>query len=136
MKKKFKIKTKNLLSNKSNDEQDYNKKLSFEYNSFIYFKMYQINSKANFSHKPNKNNINSFQSNYLKIKKKNCFQIFCFILSILISRISAEKVLTYRKLNNDNIIKLIIKDEGSQKILGSNLFLLMKNIMQTYNAYF
>ena len=81
MKKKFKIKTKNLLSNKSNDEQDYNKKLSFEYNSFIYFKMYQINSKANFSHKPNKNNINSFQSNYLKIKKKKLFSnlLFYFI---------------------------------------------------------
>ena len=122
MKKKFKIKTKNLLSNKSNDEQDYNKKLSFEYNSFMYFKMFQINSKANFSHKPNKNNINSFQANNLKITKRNSFQIFYFILFILISRISAEKVLTYRKLNNDNIIKLIIKDEGPQKILGSNLF--------------
>ena len=122
MKKKFKLITKNLFSNKNkNTEQDCNEKLSFEYNSFKYYKKFQINNKVNFSYNPNKNNIKSFQIINLKIKKRNLFQIFYFILFSLINCILAEKVFNYRKLNNDNIIKLNIKNEGFQKVVGSKI---------------
>ena len=79
MKKKFKLITTNLFFNKSkNIEQDCNEKLSFEYNSFKYYKMFQINNKVNFFHNPNKININSFQIINLKIKKKKSLSNFLF----------------------------------------------------------
>jgi len=120
MKKKFKLIITKLFFNKSNIEKNCNEKLSFRYNSFRYYKMYQINNKINFSHNTNKNNINSFQI-FSKIKKSNHFQIFYFILFGLINCILAEKVFNNRSLNNDNIIKLIINDEGDQKVVSSTL---------------
>ena len=121
MKKKFKLITTKFFFNKNkNIDQDCNEKLSSEYNSIKYYKIYQTNSRINFSQNLNNDSINSFKIINLKFKNRNHFQMLYFIIFSLINCILAEKVYNYRRLNNDNIIKLISYDGGKQKVLGSS----------------
>ena len=120
MKKKIKsITTKKFLN--KNIEKDFKAKLSYEYNYFKFYKIYQINSKDNFSYKTNEREINSNKFINLKIKNRNHLQIIYFIIFSLINCILTEKILTYRNLNNDNIIDLVIRGRGTQKVVGSNI---------------
>jgi len=103
-------------------EKEYNKKLFFEYNFFKNYKMHQINNKDNISYNSKKRKINSHKIINQTINKRNQFQMIYFIFFSLINCILAEKILGYRKLNNDNIIDLVINGRGNQKVVGSRLF--------------
>ena len=103
MKKKFKFISIQYFFNKcKNVEIDCKKKLSFEYNL-------------------KKNKINSYKIINLKINNRNHFQMAYFIFFSLINFILAEKIISYRNLNNDNIINLVINGRGNQKVVGSRI---------------
>ena len=103
MKKKFRfIFTKYFFNKCKNVEMDCNKKLYFEYNT-------------------KKNKINSYKIVNLKINSRYLFQMTYFIFFSLINFILAEKINSYRNLNNDNIIKLVLNGRGSQKVVGSKV---------------
>jgi surface protein len=94
---------------------------NIEYNIFKYYKMKQINYKNNFSYNSKKNKINSNKIIDLRISNRNHFQMACFIFFSLINFILAEKIFSYRNLNNDNIINLVINGGGYHKVVGSKI---------------